>query len=72
MCMYILYIYILSELPSLLPVVQLSEALLRLEKGAYLLTRLIANLPDTFDQGNTKHQYEQRCDWEGQEGSPMR
>ena len=40
-----------TELPSLLPVVQLSEALLRLEKGPHLLTRLIANMPDTFDQG---------------------
>ena len=44
-------LYTHTELPSLLPVVQLSEALLRLEKGPHLLTRLIANMPDTFDQG---------------------
>ena len=50
--MYTYTICSVSELPSVLPVVQLSEALLRLEKGAYMLTRLIANMPDTFDQGN--------------------
>ena len=32
--------------------VQLCEALLRLEKGPHLLARLIANMPDTFDQGD--------------------
>ena len=49
--------YSILELPSVLPVVQLSEALLRLEKGAYMLTRLIANMPDTFDQGNIASTY---------------
>lgn len=39
-----------TELPSLLPVIQVSEALLRLEKGSYFLCRLIANMPDVFDE----------------------
>ncbi len=40
-----------KELPSLLPVRQLSEALLRLEKGPHLLCKLLANNSDCFDQG---------------------
>ena len=50
----ILYIYSLiaiAELPSLLPIVQLSEGLLRLCNGPHLLARLLANMPDSFDQG---------------------
>ena len=43
--------YYCTELPSLLPVVRVSEALLRLEKGPHLLCRLVANIPDCFDRG---------------------
>ena len=43
--------FVSIELPSLLPVVQVAEALLRLETGPYFLCRLIANMPDHFDQG---------------------
>ena len=49
---FYLVVFFCAELSSLLPVVQLCEALLRLEKGPHLLARLIANMPDTFDQGD--------------------
>ena len=39
-----------TELPSLLPIIQVSESLLRLEKGSYFLCRLIANMPELFDE----------------------
>eukprot|EP00731_Ephydatia_muelleri_P025979 Em0018g79a len=39
-----------TELPSLLPIIQVSESLLRLEKGSYFLCRLIANVPELFDE----------------------
>ena len=39
------------ELPTLLPVVQVAEALLRLRNGPQLLVCLVANLPDQLDQG---------------------
>ncbi len=46
---------ILSELPSLLPVGQLSEALLWLHNGPHLLARVMANMTDCFDQGVYMH-----------------
>jgi len=39
------------ELPDLLGVVELSEALLYLEHGPELLTKMVANIPDCFNQG---------------------
>ena len=38
-------------MPDLLSVVQLSEALLCLERGPQLLAKMVANMPDTFHQG---------------------
>ncbi|CAI8032929.1 Integrator complex subunit 2, partial [Geodia barretti] len=38
-----------SELPSLLPVVPVTEALLRLRNGPRLLTCLVGNMPDQLD-----------------------
>ena len=40
------------ELPSLLGVVSVAEALLRLPSGTHLLTCLVANMPDQLDHGN--------------------
>nr|XP_006823115.1 PREDICTED: integrator complex subunit 2-like [Saccoglossus kowalevskii] len=39
-----------AELPSLLPVSQVAEALLRVKFGAWLLCRLVANVPDSFNE----------------------
>lgn len=40
-----------AELPSLLSPNQLAEALLRVKHGPWLLCRLVANAPDSFEQG---------------------
>ena len=40
-----------AELPSLLALNQLAEALLRVKHGPWLLCRLVANAPDSFEQG---------------------
>lgn len=40
-----------AELPSLLALNQLAEALLRVKHGSWLLCRLVANAPDSFEQG---------------------
>ncbi|KAK2169226.1 hypothetical protein NP493_1201g01040 [Ridgeia piscesae] len=37
-----------AELPSLLPITEVAEALLHLPNGAWLLCRLVANVPDAF------------------------
>ena len=39
------------ELPTLLPVVELAEALLHVQNGAWLLCRVVANTPDSFNEG---------------------
>jgi len=39
------------ELPTLLPIVELAEVLLHVQNGAWLLCRLVANLPDSFYEG---------------------
>ncbi|XP_060079254.1 integrator complex subunit 2-like [Ylistrum balloti] len=39
-----------AELPSLLPVVEVSEALLHVPNGSWLLCRLISNAPDSFKE----------------------
>lgn len=41
-----------AELPSLLALNQLAEALLRVKQGPWLLCRLVANAPDSFEQGD--------------------
>ncbi|ELT98571.1 hypothetical protein CAPTEDRAFT_226349 [Capitella teleta] len=39
-----------AELPGLLPVTEVAEILLHVENGPWLLSRLIANVPDTFHE----------------------
>ncbi|KAK3730826.1 hypothetical protein QZH41_009941 [Actinostola sp. cb2023] len=41
-----------AELPSLLPLEQLAETLLRVKYGPWLLCRLVVNIPDKFEQGS--------------------
>lgn len=40
-----------SELPSLLPIVDVAEALLHVRNGAWFLCLLVANVPDSFNEG---------------------
>lgn len=40
-----------SELPSLLPIVDVAEALLHVKNGAWFLCLLVANVPDSFNEG---------------------
>lgn len=40
-----------AELPSLLALNQIAEALLRVKHGPWLLCQLVANAPDSFEQG---------------------
>lgn len=54
-----MYVYIslcvlsvpLSELPSLLPVVDVAEALLHVRNGDWFMCLLVANVPDSFSEG---------------------
>lgn len=39
------------ELPSLLPIVDVAEALLHVKNGAWFLCLLVANVPDSFNEG---------------------
>lgn len=39
------------ELPSLLPIVDVAEALLHVKNGAWFLCLLVANVPDSFSEG---------------------
>lgn len=39
-----------AELPSLLPIVDVAEALLRVRNGAWFLCLLVANVPDSFNE----------------------
>ena len=39
------------ELPSLLPITEVVEALLHVPNGIWLASRLVANVPDTFEEG---------------------
>uniref|UniRef100_A0A8C3T4N0 Integrator complex subunit 2 n=1 Tax=Chelydra serpentina TaxID=8475 RepID=A0A8C3T4N0_CHESE len=39
-----------SELPSLLPIVDVAEALLHVKNGAWFLCLLVANVPDSFNE----------------------
>lgn len=42
-----------AELPSLLALNQLAEALLRVKHGPWLLCQLVANAPNSFEQGKS-------------------
>lgn len=41
------------ELPSLLPIVDVAEALLHVRNGDWFLCLLVANVPDSFNEGNS-------------------
>lgn len=43
---------VLVELPSVLSVVDVCEALLHVKYGPWIICRLVANLPDSFTEGN--------------------
>lgn len=51
--------FFLPELPSLLPIVDVAEALLHVRNGAWFLCLLVANVPDSFNEGkyNLKTKY---------------
>lgn len=46
-----------SELPSLLPIVDVAEALLHVRNGDWFLCLLVANVPDSFNEGNFSVSY---------------
>ena len=41
----------LAELPVLLPITEVAEALLRTQHGPTFITRMVGNMPDTFYEG---------------------
>lgn len=45
-------IFFSLELPSLLPIVDVAEALLHVRNGDWFLCLLVANVPDSFNEGN--------------------
>lgn len=47
-----LYLLLFSELPGSLFIPEIAEALLHVPNGIYLLCRLVANSPDSFQEGN--------------------
>ena len=42
----------LAELTILLPITEVAEALLRTLHGPSFICRIVANMPDTFNEGN--------------------
>lgn len=42
---------VMAELPVLLPVAEVAEALLRTLHGPSFICRMVANMPDTFYEG---------------------
>lgn len=53
MCFYFIFPFFFSELPSLLPIVDVAEALLHVRNGDWFLCLLVANVPDSFNEGNS-------------------
>ena len=45
----------MAELPSLLTPTEVAEALLRLKYGPHLICHIVANQPDSFNDGETLH-----------------
>nr|CAG4640631.1 EOG090X0154 [Eulimnadia texana] len=41
---------VLAELPVLLPITEVAEALLRVQQGPVLIARIVANMPDTLNE----------------------
>ena len=54
-----------AELPSLLPITEVAEALLHLPNGTWLLCRLVANVPDAFHKGVSRALYCSLYPWGG-------
>ena len=44
-----------TELPSLLPIIEVAEALLHVRNGDWFLCLLVANVPDSFNEGTVRH-----------------
>lgn len=44
-------VFVFLELPSLLPIVDVAEALLHVRNGDWFLCLLVANVPDSFSEG---------------------
>lgn len=44
--------FFIAELPSLLPIVEVAEALLHVHNGDWFLCLLVANVPDSFNEGD--------------------
>lgn len=53
MCFYLIFPFFFLELPSLLPIVDVAEALLHVRNGDWFLCLLVANVPDSFNEGNS-------------------
>ena len=49
------YVFFFTELPSLLPIIDVAEALLHVRNGDWFLCLLVANVPDSFSEGNLSH-----------------
>ena len=47
--------FFFTELPSLLPIIDVAEALLHVRNGDWFLCLLVANVPDSFSEGNLSH-----------------
>lgn len=53
MTVYNVFLFLVFlELPSLLPIVDVAEALLHVRNGDWFLCLLVANVPDSFNEGN--------------------
>lgn len=49
------FVFFFTELPSLLPIIDVAEALLHVRNGDWFLCLLVANVPDSFSEGNSSH-----------------
>lgn len=54
----IFFFLLVPELPSLLPIVEVAEALLHVHNGDWFLCLLVANVPDSFNEGNVWRLYQ--------------
>ena len=52
---------VMAELPVLLPVTDVAEALLRTLHGPSFICRMVANMPDTFYEGEKQYSISFRC-----------
>lgn len=54
-CICVFFFFFNTELPSLLPIVDVAEALLHVRNGEWFLCLLVANVPDSFNEGTICH-----------------